>query len=26
MHGIPHEFEIFQNINDAKSWLTGDQP
>lgn len=23
MYGIPHEFEVFHNINDAKSWLTG---
>ncbi|MEE4254068.1 MAG: STAS/SEC14 domain-containing protein [Desulfuromusa sp.] len=26
MHGIPHEFKVFQNIDDAKSWLTGQQP
>jgi len=25
MHGIPHEFKVFQNMDDAKNWLTGHQ-
>jgi len=26
VHGIPHEFKVFLNIDDAKGWLTGHQP